>query len=125
KLRRPRIAPNTAPERTYAIPRARRAGGYMSPAAVRIRSATPPEAPTRTKPAMTGTACSVAVPSAVRTQPMEPSAKPVRMIGTRPKRSIAHPAGNDDSAEAVRKIAGPSPRSFSDPVTLPEVLDEA
>ncbi len=48
----------------------------------------------------------------------------MRMIGTRPKRSIAHPAGNDESAEAVRKIAGPSPSSFSKPVTSTNVIDE-
>ena len=32
----PRTAPKTEPKRTYEIPRARRSGGYMSPAAVLI-----------------------------------------------------------------------------------------
>ncbi|HVD26394.1 MAG TPA: hypothetical protein VNB86_10410 [Gaiellaceae bacterium] len=96
----------------------------MSPAAARTRSATPPEAPTSAKPAITGGPCSVAVPSAVRRQPTQPSAKPVAITGIRPKRSIARPAGNEVSAEAVRKIAGPSPSSFSNPVTSTKVSDE-
>lgn len=96
----------------------------MSPAAVRISSATPPEAPTSANPAITGTASSVAVPSAVSAQPLAPSKKPTTITGTRPKRSIAHPAGKAVNAEAVRKIAGPSPSSDSKPVTSTKVSDE-
>ena len=46
----PRIAPNTAPKSTSAMPRARRSGGYMSPAAVRASSAVPLAAPTHDEP---------------------------------------------------------------------------
>ena len=61
----PRIAPKTEPNRTYEIPRARRSGGYISPAAVLIRSATPLAAPRRAKPTMTASVDSVRVASAV------------------------------------------------------------
>ncbi|HEU4942127.1 MAG TPA: hypothetical protein VFT18_02605 [Gaiellaceae bacterium] len=56
----------------------------MSPAAVRIRSETPPDEPMSAKPTITGTACSVAVPSAVSAQPAAPPMNPTTMIGTRP-----------------------------------------
>ena len=65
----PRIAPNTAPKSTYEIPRARRSGGYMSPAAVRISSATPFAAPVSPKPTSSTAADSMFVASAVRQQP--------------------------------------------------------
>ena len=55
----PRIAPKTEPNRTSAIPRARRSGGYMSPAAVRASSAQALAAPTSTSPASTTTAPAV------------------------------------------------------------------
>ena len=96
----------------------------MSPAAVRVSSETPPEDPIRAKPTITGTACSVAVPSAVSAQPVAPPRNPTAMIGTRPNRSIAHPAGRAVSADAVRKIAGPSPSSASKPVTSTKVREE-
>ena len=51
----PRIAPNTEPTSTSAIPRARRSGGYMSAAAVRASSAVPDAIPTHTSPASTAT----------------------------------------------------------------------
>ena len=69
----PRIAPKTAPKSTNAMPRARRSGGYMSPAAVRASSATPLAAPTPISPASTTGADSVALPSAARPQPAMPT----------------------------------------------------
>ncbi|HKF14685.1 MAG TPA: hypothetical protein VKB13_05590 [Gaiellaceae bacterium] len=120
----PRIAPKTAPKSTYEMPRPRRAAGYMSPAAVRTRSAIPLEEPIKAKPAMTATAEPVAVPRAVNQQPIAPRAKPPAMTGMRPKRSISRPAGTAVSAEATRKIAGPSPSSFSKPVTRTKVSEE-
>ena len=96
----------------------------MSPAAVRMRSETPPDDPISANPTITGTACSVAVPRAVRAQPMAPSRKPTTITGTRPNRSIDHPAGKAVKAEAVRKIAGPRPSSASKPVTRTNVSEE-
>ena len=46
----PRTAPKTEPKRTNEMPRARRSGGYMSPAAVLIRSVTAPAIPANAKP---------------------------------------------------------------------------
>ncbi len=80
----PRIAPNTAPNSTSAIPCARCSGGYMSPAAVRASSAVPLAAPTPTRPASTAGADSAALPSAASPQPVEPTMKPRARIGTRP-----------------------------------------
>ena len=98
----PSIAPKTAPNRTYEMPRARRSGGYMSPAAVRMSSVTAPDVPTSANPTITSTVWSQWVPEAVSRQPVEPSRKPIAITGTRPKRSIARPAGNAESAAAVR-----------------------
>jgi hypothetical protein len=119
----PRIAPKTAPMSTYPIPRARREGGYMSPAAVRTSSEIPADEPMRAKPAMTATPESAQVPKAVSQQPTAPRAKPAAITGTRPKRSIERPAGTAVSAEAVRKIAGPSPSRLSKPVTSTKVSE--
>jgi hypothetical protein len=52
----PRMAPKTAPKRTKEMPRARLEAGYMSPAAVRARSAVALAAPTQTRPMTTGAA---------------------------------------------------------------------
>ena len=68
----PRIAPKTEPNSTSAIPRARRSGGYMSPAAVRASSAVELAAPTMTRPPRMAGAQSLALPSAARQQPGEP-----------------------------------------------------
>ena len=84
------------------MPRARRSGGYMSPAAVRMSSVTAPDTPIRTKPGMTAKAVFQCVPSAVSAQPAEPRRKPIAITGTRPKRSIARPAGSAESAAAAR-----------------------
>ncbi len=65
----PRIAPKTEPKSTYEMPRARRSGGYMSPAAVRISSAVPFAAPVSPKPAITSGVESRFVASAVSEQP--------------------------------------------------------
>ena len=113
----PRMAPKTAPKRTNEIPRARRLGGYMSPAAVRARSAVALAAPTNTSPTSTGTARSNAAPTAARMPPAIPRAKPVTRTGTRPKRSIARPAGSAESAPVPRTIAGPSPTRLRTPTT--------
>ncbi len=51
------------------MPRARRSGGYMSPAAVRISSAIPFAAPVSTKPRITSGAEPRFVASAVSEQP--------------------------------------------------------
>ena len=48
-------APKTEPKRTYEMPRARRSGGYMSPAAVLIRSVTAPAIPANAKPVTSAT----------------------------------------------------------------------
>src|SRR5215208_7496930 len=65
----PRIAPNTEPNSTYEIPRARRSGGYMSPAAVRISSAIPLAAPVSAKPRITREVEPRFVATAVSAQP--------------------------------------------------------
>src|SRR5439155_79734 len=90
----PRIAPKTEPNNTYEIPRARRAGGYMSPAAVRMRSEIPLDAPTSAKPAITVTVELVRVARAVSAHPPAPRAKPAVITGVRPTRSIRRPAGH-------------------------------
>ncbi len=107
----PRIAPNTAPKRTSAIPWARRSGGYMSPAAVRASSAVPLDAPTATRPASTMGADPRTLPTAASAQPIVPAQNPPARTGTRPMRSIARPAGSAASAPAASTIAGPSPSS--------------
>src|SRR5690349_20528069 len=106
------------------MPRARRAAGYMSPAAVRMSSETALAAPMSPNPAMTAGVESTRVASAVSAQPAAPSTNPTVITGVRPKRSIIRPAGTDVSAEAVRKIAGPSPTSPRTPVTSTNVSDD-
>ena len=98
----PSTAPNTEPKRTSEMPRARRSGGYMSPAAVRMSSVTAPDTPISTKPGITRSVELQCVPPAVSRQPIEPRMKPTAITGTRPKRSIARPAGRAESADAVR-----------------------
>jgi hypothetical protein len=51
------------------------------------------------------------------TPPAIPSAKPVTSTGTRPKRSMARPAGSAKSAPVPRTIAGPSPTRLRTPTT--------
>src|SRR6266542_2435899 len=120
----PRIAPKTEPKSTYEIPRARRAGRYMSPAAVRMSSATALAAPIIPKPAITAKVESMRVASAVNAQPAAPTTKPKLITGVRPKRSIIRPAGTEVSADAVRKIAGPSPSNPRTPVTSTKVRED-
>ena len=119
----PRIAPNTAPKRTSAIPRARRSGGYMSPAAARASRDVPPAVPTRTSPRKTGTGDSSALPSAASPPPAAPRQKPVASTGTRPNRSIARPAGSAARAPDASTIAGPRPSSPLTPVTRTNVSE--
>ena len=96
----------------------------MSPAAVRISSAVPFAAPVSTKPAITSGALSRFVASAVSEQPTEAATYPPAITGLRPMRSINRPAGTADSAEDIRKIAGPSPSSPVTPVTSTNVIDD-
>ena len=93
----------------------------MSPAAVRARSATPPAAPVNAMPAITATVESMRVASATSEQPIAAITKPTAITGTRPKWSIARPAGSAASPEDARKIAGPSPSSPSIPVICTNV----
>ena len=72
----PRIAPKTDPKSTYEMPRARRSGGYMSPAAVRTSSADALDEPVRMKPTITASVEPTCVPSAVTAQPVPPTMKP-------------------------------------------------
>ena len=71
---------------------------------------------------MTSGAESAKQPSAVSTQPIAPMTKPPAITGTRPRRSMSLPAGSAASAPAVMKIAGPSPRIDSIPVTSTSVI---
>ena len=96
----------------------------MSPAAVRISSAMPLAAPVSAKPAITSGVEPMLVASAVTEQPAAAARKPPAITGRRPTRSIARPAGTAASAEDTRKIAGPSPRSPSIPVTSTNVIEE-
>lgn len=118
----PRMAPKTAPKRTSAIPRARRVGGYMSPAAVRASSEMPPAAPTQRSPGTTPAGESAAEPSAVSNPPMTPSPKPTARTGIRPKRSMARPAGRAANAPVARTSAGPRPSSPSISTTSAKVI---
>ena len=110
----PRIAPKTAPNRTSAIPRAgARAGTCRRPpcAEQRRRAAVP-----RGAGPGDGGGESIALPSAASEQPARPSAKPPARTGTRPKRSIARPAGSAVSApergrSPARARAGPRRRT--------------
>ena len=120
----PRIAPNTEPNRTYEIPRARRSGGYMSPAAVRMSSAMPLAPPVSRNPRMSSTEESTLVARAVSAQPTAASRYPPPITGRRPIRSISRPAGIAAEADATRKIAGPSPSRPSMPVTSTKVIEE-
>ena len=119
----PRIAPNTEPKSTSAMPRARRSGGYMSPAAVRASSPVAVAVPTRISPASTARAHPCAVPSAASRHPAMPQPKPPARIGTRPMRSISSPAGSAASAPAASTIAGPRPSRPSMSSTLTSVSD--
>src|SRR4051794_27297878 len=119
----PRIAPNTAPKSTSAMPCALRSGGYMSPAAVRASSAVPLAMPIRTNAANTRTALSDAEPAAATTPPTAPVAKPAASTGTLPTRSIARPAKGAASAPQASTIAGPSPSRPSMSSTWTSVID--
>ena len=123
KTNGPRIAPNTAPNSTSAMPCARRSGGYMSPAAVRASSAVPLAVPTSTSPPSTAGAEGSALPSAASAQPPTPMPKPAASTGTRPKRSIARPAGSAASAPDASTIAGPSPSRPLTPTTATSVSE--
>jgi hypothetical protein len=94
----------------------------MSPAAVRMRSETPPDDPISANPTITGTACSVAVPR--RSGAADGTErKPTTITGTR--EPVHRPAGREGGqAEAVRKIAGPEADSASKPVTRTNVSEE-
>ena len=93
----------------------------MSAAAARESRIVPCETPTSANPATTIAADSTSQPSAVVRQPAMPATQPPASTGIRPSRSISRPAGSAASAPAVRKIAGPSPRIPSTPVTRTSV----
>src|SRR5205085_9481665 len=94
-----------------------------SPAAGRISSDTALAAPISPNPAITASVESTRVASAVSAQPAAPSTNPTLITGVRPNRSIIRPAGTAVSADAVRKIAGPSPSSPRTPVTRTNVSE--
>jgi hypothetical protein len=119
----PRIAPNTAPKSTNPIPRARRTGGYMSPAAVRASSAMPLAAPTATRPTSTTGAEPALLPTAASAHPAAPATNPPASTGMRPMRSIARPAGSAASAPDASTIAGPRPSSPRTSSTSTSVSD--
>src|SRR5215218_4938519 len=96
----------------------------MSPAAVRISSAMPLAAPVSANPRITSGVDRAPVASAVIPQPAAAIRNPPPITGRRPTASIARPAGTAASADAVRKIAGPSPSSPSTPVTSTNVSDD-
>jgi predicted lipid-binding transport protein (Tim44 family) len=82
----------------------------------------PIEAPIRTNPPTTATTESSDAPSPVSRQPSIPRAKPPTSTGTRPKRSIACPAGKAARAAVPKNIAGPKPTSPSKPVTATKMM---
>ena len=108
----PRIAPKTAPKRTSAMPASatlgrihvpgrgageqRRPAGHAHERRGRGRRETPTRARSRALPGQ---------------PPAIPMTNPVAITGTRPKRSIARPAGSAASAPEASTIAGPSPSS--------------
>ena len=95
----------------------------MSAAAVRASRTAPFIAPTPTKPRTTSAdAVDRAAERRQRRIRAAPIAKPPAITGTRPIRSISRPAGRAARAPAVRKIAGPSPRIDSIPVTRTSVI---
>lgn len=104
------------------MPLARRSGEYMSAAAARESITVPYEAPMRTSPKTTATVESREAPKPTSTHPRMPRVKPPASTGTRPKRSIARPAGRAASAAVLMNMAGPSPTSPSRPVTASKVI---
>src|SRR6266480_4176903 len=96
----------------------------MSPAAVRMRSEMPLDAPTSANPTITATVDPLRVARAVSAHPPAPRAKPAVITGVRPTRSIRRPAGTAVNPDDVRKIAGPRPSSPLTPTTSTNVSDE-
>ena len=113
----PRIAPKTEPKSTSEIPRARRSGGYMSPAAVRIEER---DRPGRRRSARSPRSRRGRRLDLRRERGQRSSRRP-RARSRTPSPACARtgpslrPAGTAVSAEAVRKIAGPRPSSPSTP----------
>ena len=118
----PSAAPNSEPNSTSEMPRPRLAGGYRSAAATRASSTVPLETPISMNPGITSSHVSAAEPAAASTQPATPHRQPAASTGTRPRRSIARPAGSAASAADARNTAGPSPRIDSMPVTRTSVI---
>src|SRR5207302_6688102 len=119
----PQIAPETAPKRTSAMPRALRSGGNISAAAARESNTIAPAPPTSARPAQTSGADDARQPPATTPQPTAPKANAARITGIRPKRSESRPAGPTAAAPATRKIAGPRPRIPLTPVTATSVSE--
>ena len=120
----PRIAPKTAPARTSAIPLARRSGGYMSPAAARARSDVPARRAHEDQAEEDGHGRLEGASERRQHAAERPDRRsPTASTGTRPKRSIARPAGSAASAPEASTIAGPSPSSPFTPVTSTNVSE--
>src|SRR3954451_13775903 len=103
------------------MPRARRSGVYMSPAAVRIRSDVAMPTPISTSPASSAGTDDVRVASAFNAHPVESATNPTASTGRRPCRSIVRPAITAVTPDDVRKMAGPRPSSPAWPVTSTNV----
>src|SRR6478752_2120287 len=106
------------------MPRARRSGAYMSPAAVRIRSDVAMPTPISTSPASSAGTDDVRVASAFNAHPLESATNPTASTGRRPCRSIVRPAITAVTPDDVRKMAGPRPSSPAWPVTSTNVSVE-
>src|SRR5215208_2959628 len=73
-------------------------------------------------PKTTATTETNEAPRPVRTQPSIPKPNPPASTGTRPRRSIALPAGKAERAAVPKKMAGPNPTSPSRPLTAAKVI---
>src|SRR6185437_3986061 len=103
------------------MPRARRSGVYMSPAAVRISSDVAMPTPISTSPASSAGTDDVRVASAFNAHPLESATNPTTSTGRRPCLSIVRPAITAVTPDDVRKMAGPRPNSPAWPVTSTKV----
>ena len=83
----------------------------------------PGRRPDQRKPATTASAESAQVPSAVSQQPTAPSANPEAITGRGRSGPSSGRRGTAVRADAVRKIAGPSPSRLSMPVTSTNVSE--
>ena len=116
----PRIAPNTAPNRTSAMPCARRSGGYMSPAAVRASRAMPLAIPISTNAVKTSTALSDAEPGG-RDHPAHRARGEARGQHGHAPHAVHRPAGERRGERPARQHDGrPEAEQPVDPEHLHE-----